>query len=764
MEIKLKVSQKDYENFEKELNKQLNAYKILENQLFELKKTKNTLDSKSLASSPNKKLKEVRTLNESNKVNSKVSEKGNFLNEDKKLDMGDKKNGNISFYSAELEYNKKITESVNLSEIDNNNSIKKFEGIVDGLKKKIAEFEKFINSGIDEGFTSKQYTKLQSNLEKIGFSPLKKKFKVDKGEKNDSENKIQTVKNNDAVNFETKSEGLNYEKNSACIHNFDISNTQKKVPSEILIGSPIKNNKTLKLVLTNSPAIEEKSEIAGELNQSKNKETELSLTKNLESSNEDRTLAKSFDIEFKNEEVKSNESKQEEKNKDIQTLFVPPTILQHSESESPSNSPLNLPPLPPPLFGSKPGLPPMLNLLNLLNKKPDGPIKEKKKPNVPMKSLLWTLVNPSNIKGTIWETIDESTVSYEIPNLENEFTSLRADKTQTISKVPAKISLIAPNRAQNLNIMLTRLKMSPSMIAEAILLINVELLNLNVVNCLLETIPNADEFSLISNYGGDLNLLESPEKYIIEVKDIKNLKVRLQAMQFYFTHKELFEDLQLKISKLIELFENISKEQRIIILMKYTLAIGNYMNGESARGGAFGFKLDAFEKIIDIKNSNGKKNLLAYIINIIEKNSGNSFIEVTDEFFLYEFGKKLPISQLFCDLELIRKGIENVKTARQNKNLGVIDNIEEILGNFETEMRNQYRNVEIDLKSLDQKYKRVCEFYCEDPKQMSSDIFVESFNKIWICCKKAKTILIKENKDNMKEIKEQKGNFIYKFF
>jgi hypothetical protein len=281
--------------------------------------------------------------------------------------------------------------------------------------------------------------------------------------------------------------------------------------------------------------------------------------------------------------------------------------------------------------------------------------------------------------------------------------------------------------------------------------VNEDVLNLNMVNCLLDAIPTPDEISLISNYNGDFDMLENPEKYIFEIKDVKNLKIRLQAMQFYFTHGELFDDLQLKIKKLIDLFENISKEHRIIILMKYTLAIGNYMNGESARGGAFGFKLEAFDKMGDIKNTNGKKNLLGYVIEVIEKNSGSSYIEVNEEFPLYEFGRKQPISQLFSDLDFIKKGIENVKNARQNRNVGVIDNIEEVLGKFEIDMRDKYQDVEFDLGTLDQKYKRVCEFYCEDPKQISSDIFVENFYKIWTACKKAKAIIMKENKENLKE-------------
>lgn len=49
-------------------------------------------------------------------------------------------------------------------------------------------------------------------------------------------------------------------------------------------------------------------------------------------------------------------------------------------------------------------------------------------------------------------------------------------------------------------------------------------------------------------------------------------------------------------------------------MIKCTLAIGNYVNGDSARGGAFGFKIDAITKAGDIKSADGKETLLMSIV------------------------------------------------------------------------------------------------------------------------------------------------------
>ena len=44
--------------------------------------------------------------------------------------------------------------------------------------------------------------------------------------------------------------------------------------------------------------------------------------------------------------------------------------------------------------------------------------------------------------------------------------------------------------------------------------------------------------------------------------------------------------------------------------MKLILAIGNYLNGESARGGAWGFKINLLSKLSQTKTADGTKTLM----------------------------------------------------------------------------------------------------------------------------------------------------------
>ena len=58
------------------------------------------------------------------------------------------------------------------------------------------------------------------------------------------------------------------------------------------------------------------------------------------------------------------------------------------------------------------------------------------------------------------------------------------------------------------------------------------------------------------------------------------------------------------------MINQIRNDQSLKVIIEYTLGIGNYLNGQSARGGAYGFKFDTIEKISEVKSQDSKVNLL----------------------------------------------------------------------------------------------------------------------------------------------------------
>ena len=58
------------------------------------------------------------------------------------------------------------------------------------------------------------------------------------------------------------------------------------------------------------------------------------------------------------------------------------------------------------------------------------------------------------------------------------------------------------------------------------------------------------------------------------------------------------------------MINQIRNDHSLKVIIEYTLGIGNYLNGQSARGGAYGFKFDTIEKISEVKSQDSKVNLL----------------------------------------------------------------------------------------------------------------------------------------------------------
>ncbi len=66
-------------------------------------------------------------------------------------------------------------------------------------------------------------------------------------------------------------------------------------------------------------------------------------------------------------------------------------------------------------------------------------------------------------------------------------------------------------------------------------------------------------------------------------------------------HYEMVEYLDQKLTSLSKIFLDLLQDKNLVKILQYVLAIGNYLNGTSARGGAFGFKFDAINKLSDVK-------------------------------------------------------------------------------------------------------------------------------------------------------------------
>ena len=110
---------------------------------------------------------------------------------------------------------------------------------------------------------------------------------------------------------------------------------------------------------------------------------------------------------------------------------------------------------------------------------------------------------------------------------------------------------------------------------------------------------------------------------------------RLQAIMF----KNNYSKKCIEILKLIKYFTKgfdfIKNNKKFHKFLEIILAHGNYMNGESQNGGAFGFNLQSLNKIYDMKSKDNKMTLLQFIIEFILEEVDNNFFDFMPDFELF---------------------------------------------------------------------------------------------------------------------------------
>ena len=437
----------------------------------------------------------------------------------------------------------------------------------------------------------------------------------------------------------------------------------------------------------------------------------------------------------------------------------PPPPLPGMSKGGPPPPPMGGPPLPPGMGGPPkppgmggPPLPPGGFRLPGQAAAPAG--KAKRKPNVPLKNLMWQGLKQNQVAGTLWEKIDDEKVDLDIAYIESNFANKSSATTSGPKKptVIQKISLIDPNKSKNIDLILGKLKMSFTSISTAIIEMDEKVLTFSTIESLINIIPNGEDIAAVKSYDGELDQLANADNFVLEISKVKGPLERLQALKFTKIYNEMSEELEVKVDKIINLWKFLKDFKELHVIFEYLLACGNYLNGTSARGGMYGFKLDSLEKAADLRQATSKKTLLQYVIEKLY-NDGKITLEDRDAFEDLEMAARIPLSQLGADLGDIKKGERHIANALNKKTEAVNDNVADKLTSHLPIVQDMVKDIEGKLKEAEDKYNAFIAFIGENPKE-SSEKVAEKLKKFFINCQKYKAEIEKAKKDE--ERKRQK--------
>ncbi|KAL6072920.1 putative WD repeat-containing protein 65 [Balamuthia mandrillaris] len=335
------------------------------------------------------------------------------------------------------------------------------------------------------------------------------------------------------------------------------------------------------------------------------------------------------------DDKKANKKKEKEKEKekeqepttgdDDQNKIIPVPLPPIS---TPPPPPMMMAPPPPGMGGLIPP-PPGMGGSNLPHKKIFHP-------KVKLKHLNWTKLPAVKIKDSFWAGVNDEKVELDFDEIERTFCAgavYQMEKTEGEGgnsskegegengkkKKKTAITLINMKRANNCAIMLSGMKKSNEQLKKAIVDMDEKVLTAEMATTLIEYVPTKEEIAIIEEYQGDRSNLGKAEQFFWVLRDIPRLEQRLRALAFKLKFQELYDDVQPDIEAVVKSTKELKTSPKFKSLMEVILALGNYINGGTFRGAAYGFQLDVLTKLQDTRSHDGKFTLLNYLAELVER-------------------------------------------------------------------------------------------------------------------------------------------------
>lgn len=118
-----------------------------------------------------------------------------------------------------------------------------------------------------------------------------------------------------------------------------------------------------------------------------------------------------------------------------------------------------------------------------------------------------------------------------------------------------------------------------------------------VSGALQKCAPTTEEIDAVRNFDGDVEMLGNCEKFFLAMADIPNLARRLELHIFKQNFTTICSELEGSMSLVEQASSVLRNSTNLKTVLEIVLALGNYLNGGTRQGAAYGFKPATLEKV-----------------------------------------------------------------------------------------------------------------------------------------------------------------------
>ncbi|XP_056619921.1 disheveled-associated activator of morphogenesis 1b isoform X1 [Triplophysa dalaica] len=435
-------------------------------------------------------------------------------------------------------------------------------------------------------------------------------------------------------------------------------------------------------------------------------------------------------------------------------LLPPPPVGMMPPPPPPPPGCAMMPPPPPPPPGGPPPPPgrPPFAMAPPPPGAPVGPSLKKKsipQPTNPLKSFNWAKLSESKLEGTVWAEVDDSKVFkiLDLTDIEKTFSAYQRQQDFFMvnntkqketeddvlsSKKVKELSVIDGRRAQNCNILLSRLKLSNEEIKRAILTMDEqEDLPKDMLEQMLKFIPEKCDVDLLEEHKHELDRMAKADRFLYEMSRINHYQQRLQSLYFKKKFAERISEIKPKVEALSKASKEVFHSRNLKQLLEVVLAFGNYMN-KGQRGNAYGFKISSLNKIADTKSSIDKNiTLLHYLITILEKKYSKVML-FPEELQNVPEAAKVNMTEMEKEINNLRSGLKSVESEleyQSNSPQQYGDKFVSVVSQFITLASFSFTDVEDSLNEAKELFLKAVNHFGEDASKMQPDEFFGIFDQ-----------------------------------
>ncbi|XP_065009628.1 formin-like protein 5 [Musa acuminata AAA Group] len=349
-----------------------------------------------------------------------------------------------------------------------------------------------------------------------------------------------------------------------------------------------------------------------------------------------------------------------------------------------------------------------------------------------LKPLHWVKVTRA-VQGSIWAELQKSedasnASEFDVSELERLFPAVvpKNDISKTegrhkfLGLKPDKVRLIDLRRANNTEIMLTKVKIPLSDLVSAALAMDDSILDVDQVENMIKFCPTKEEMELLKGYTGDKDQLGKCEQYFLELMKVPRVESKLRVFSFKIQFGSQVLDIRKSLNTIDSVCEQVCSSAKLKEIMKKILYLGNTLNQGTARGSAIGFHLDSLLKLTDTRSTNNKMTLMHYLCKALAIKSPH-LLDFHEDITSLEAASKIQLKYLAEEMQAVVKGLEKVGFELQaSENDGPISEVFlKTLKEFTAVAAAEVQSLTMLYTEVGRKADALALYFGEDPAQCS---------------------------------------------